>query len=240
MVSKTNVFIHLAKLYENFHTRVGVFAQKRLAIIAAILREFDTRTDHCYSTYHARVPKKRIARRIRKMRDWLSKFVHRKRRRFCASLVRTYREISSASVDELWQQVVDLADVSWHPLLKSTNVPYGLVPKPGLIYQAVTRISPIPIRIFVERVNPRELLSVRILAIPGVEERVTYRVESTVCGTCVSYSVKLRGWLSPLIWPFSRPYSDRVARALVDAVEKTALPGVSQKRKSLKDSCFDF
>ncbi|WP_341524628.1 SRPBCC family protein [Nostoc sp. UHCC 0302] len=174
------------------------------------------------------------------MRGWLSKFIHRKRRRFCASLMRTYREISSASVDELWQKVVDLTDVSWHPLLKSTNVPYGLVPKPGLIYQAVTRFSPIPIRIFVERVNPRELLSIRIMTIPGVEERVTYQVESTVCGTCLSYSVTLRGWLSPLIWSLSRPYADRVARSLVEAAEKAALPTVSAKKKSLNDSCFDF
>lgn len=173
------------------------------------------------------------------MGSWLSKFVQRKRRRFCLSLVRTYREISSASVDELWQKVVDIADVSWHPLFKSTNVPYGLVPKPGLIYQAVTRLSPIPIRIFVERVNPRELLSVRVLAIPGVEERVTYKVESTVCGTCLSYSVTLRGWLSPLIWSFSRPYADRVARALVQAVEEATLQAVSGKQKSLKDGCFD-
>ncbi|MCM0589114.1 MAG: SRPBCC family protein [Gloeotrichia echinulata CP02] len=164
------------------------------------------------------------------MRGWLSKFIHRKRRRFCASLVRTYREISSASVDELWQQVVDLTDVSWHPLLKSTNVPYGLVPKPGLIFQAMTRFSPIPIQIFVERVNHREMLSIRVLAIPGIEERVTYKVESTVCGTCLSYSVNLRGWLSPLIWPLSRPYADRVARSLVEAVEKAALQAVSQKK----------
>ncbi len=174
------------------------------------------------------------------MYNWLSKFIQRKSRRVCVSLVRTYREISSASVDELWQKVVDIADVSWHPLLKSTNVPYGLVPKPGLIYRAVTRMSPIPIRIFVERVNPRELLSIRILAIPGVEERIVYKVESTVCGTCLSYSVTLKGWLSPLIWSFSRPYADRVARALVEAVEGTALQSVSKKRKSLKDSCFDF
>lgn len=166
------------------------------------------------------------------MQAWLSKFINRKRRRFCISLVRTYREISSASVDELWQKLVDLADVSWHPFLKSTNVPYGLVPKPGLIYQAVTRWSPIPIRIFVERVNHKELLSVRILAIPGVEERITYKIESTVCGTCLSYSVTLRGWLSPLIWSLSRPYADRVAKALIDAVEG--------KNKSLKNSCFDF
>lgn len=174
------------------------------------------------------------------MRSWLSKFIHRKRRRFCASLVRTYREISPVSVDELWQKLVDLADVSWHPLLKSTNVPRGLVPQPGLIFQAVTRFSPIPIRIFVERVSPRELLSIRVLAIPGVEERLTYRVESTVCGTCLSYSVTLRGWLSPLIWSFSRPYADRVARALIDAVEEAKLARVNNKNKPLKDSCFDF
>ncbi|KZL50159.1 polyketide cyclase / dehydrase and lipid transport [Nodularia spumigena CENA596] len=167
------------------------------------------------------------------MRSWLSKFIHRKHRRFCASLVRTYREISSASVDELWLKVVDLTDVSWHPLLKSTNVPYGLVPKPGLIYQAVTRFSPIPIRIFVERVKPNEMLSIRVMAIPGIEERVTYRVESTVCGTCLSYSVTLRGWLSPLIWSLSRPYVDRVARSLVESVEKAGLQTLSVKKQSL-------
>ncbi|MDB9303621.1 MULTISPECIES: SRPBCC family protein [Cyanophyceae] len=174
------------------------------------------------------------------MRSWLSKFIHRKHRRFCASLVRTYREISYASVDEMWLKVVDLTDVSWHPLLKSTNVPYGLVPKPGLIYQAVTRFSPIPIRIFVEGVKPNEMLSIRVMAIPGIEERVTYRVESTVCGTCLSYSVTLRGWLSPLIWSLSRPYVDRVARSLVDYVENTALQTVSGKKKTLDNGCFDF
>jgi len=170
------------------------------------------------------------------MQNWLSKFIHHKRRRFCASLVRTYREISSATVDELWQKVVDLTDVSWHPLLKSTNVPNGLVPKPGLIFRAVTRFWPIPIQIFVERVNPREMLIIRVLAIPGVEERMTYQVESTVCGTCLSYSVTLRGWLSPLIWSLSRPYIDRVARSLVESVEKAAL----EAKKSLKNSCLDF
>lgn len=173
------------------------------------------------------------------MRGWLSKSIHRKGRRFRCSLVRTYRQISSASVDELWQKVVDLADVSWHPLLASTNVPYGLVPEPGLIFQAVTRLGPIPIRIFVERVLPRELLSVRIMAIPGVEERITYRVESTVCGTCVSYSVKLKGWLSPLIWSLIRPHAARVAEALAQAAEQAAST-VSANPKPLKDSCFDF
>ncbi len=170
------------------------------------------------------------------MQGWLSKFINRKRRRVCVSLVRSYREISSASVDEIWHKVVDLADVSWHPLFTSTNVPLGLVPKPGLIYQAVTRLSPIPIRIFVERVNPKELLSVRILAIPGLEERVSYKIESTVCGSCLSYSVTLRGWLSPLVWSFSRPYADRVARALIEAVEEAAIKAVSRKRKSTLQS----
>lgn len=156
------------------------------------------------------------------MRGLLSKFIHRKRRRFQCSLVRTYRAISSASVDDLWQKVADLTDVSWHPLLASTNVPSGLVPKPGLIFQAVTRMGPIPIRIFVERVLPKELLSVRVIAIPGVEERITYQVNSTVCGTYVSYSVTLNGWLSPLIWSIIKPHAARVAAALAAAAEQTA------------------
>ena len=174
------------------------------------------------------------------MRGCLSKFIHCKGRWFRCSLVRTYQEISSATVDELWQKVVDLADVSWHPLLASTNVPYGLVPKPGLIFQAVTRLGPIPIRIFVECVSPRELLSVRVLAIPGVEERVTYRVESAVCGTCVSYSVTLSGWLSPLIWSLIRPHAARVAAALAQAAEQAANTAMSGQPKSLKRGCFDF
>ena len=175
------------------------------------------------------------------MAGYLSKFIRRNSRCFRCSLARTYREVSSASVDELWQKVVDLADVSWHPLLKRTNVPCGLMPKPGLIFQAVTRLGPIPIRIFVERVNPRELLIVRVLAIPGVEERVTYRVDSTVCGTCISYSVTLRGWLSPLIWSLSRPYAARVASALAAAAEQPSVQAIaSGKAKSLKDGCLDF
>ncbi|WP_353930109.1 SRPBCC family protein [Okeanomitos corallinicola TIOX110] len=174
------------------------------------------------------------------MQSWLSKLIYRKRRRLCASLVRTYREISFASVDELWLKVVDLTDVSWNPLFKSTNVPLGLVPKPGLIFQAVTRFWPIPIHIFVERVNPKQMLSIRVLAIPGIEERITYQVESTVCGSYLSYSVNLRGWLSPLVWSFLRPYADQVARSLVEAVEQAALQAVSGNKKSLDDSCFDF
>lgn len=82
---------------------------------------------------------------------------------------------------------------------------------------------PIPIRVFVERVRPCELFSARVLAIPGVEKRVTYQVESTVCGTYVSYSVTLRGWLSPLIWWMIRSSSARVAAELASAAEQVSL-----------------
>ncbi|MDX2243382.1 MAG: SRPBCC family protein [Leptolyngbyaceae cyanobacterium bins.302] len=135
-------------------------------------------------------------------------------------LMRTYQATSSASVDELWKKITNLADVSWHPMLASTNVPNGLVVKPGLIYQAFTRLVPIPIQIFVERVNPRELFSIRILVLPGLEEKVTYQVRSTVCGTCVSYSVTLTGWLSPLLWSLIRPCAAQVAQKLVQSVEQ--------------------
>lgn len=135
-------------------------------------------------------------------------------------LVQTFYAVSTASVDVLWQKVINLADVSWHPLIASTNVPKGLIPKPGLIYRAVTRLFPFPIRIFVEGVLPQEMLSVRIFALPGIEERVTYRVESTVCGTQVSYSVNLRGWLSPLVWSIIRPHAARVAVELAQAAER--------------------
>lgn len=154
------------------------------------------------------------------MLDVWSRFTHWRSKWWFHPLVATYEAISSASVDTLWQKVSNLADVSWHPLIASTNVPKGLIPKPGLIYQAVSRLFPIPIQIFVERVRPRELLSVRILAIPGLEERVTYKVESTVCGTCVSYSVTLRGWLSPLVWSLIRRHAARVAMELAQAAEQ--------------------
>jgi hypothetical protein len=136
------------------------------------------------------------------------------------SLFRTYRALSNAPVDVLWQKLINLADVSWNPLLCSTNAPRGLIPKPGLIYQVVTRLIPIPVRVFVERVLPGELISVRMLAIPGVENRVTYRVESGLCGTYVSFSVTMRGWLSPLLWWFIRPYAARVAAELAQAAEQ--------------------
>ena len=150
-------------------------------------------------------------------------------------LVETYQVLSSASVDDLWQKVVNLADVSWHPLLAKTNVPYGLIPKPGLIFRAVSRLFPISIQIFVERVLPRELLTVRIFALPGLEEHVTYRVESTVYGTKVTYSMTLKGWLSPLVWSIIRPYAARVAKELAHAAERDRhLPTMPPKPNGLE------
>ena len=96
----------------------------------------------------------------------------------------------------------------------------GLLAKPGLIYQAVTRLTPIPIRLFVENVRPGELLSLRVLTIPGMEQKITYQIESAVCGSYISYSVTLRGWLSPFIWWWIKPYSDRVASDLAQAAER--------------------
>uniref|UniRef100_A0A832H237 SRPBCC family protein n=1 Tax=Oscillatoriales cyanobacterium SpSt-402 TaxID=2282168 RepID=A0A832H237_9CYAN len=151
-------------------------------------------------------------------------------------MIRTFQADSSASVDELWKKITDLTDVSWHPILASTNVPRGLVVKPGLIYQGFTRMIPIPIQIFVEQVSPRELFSVRILVMPGLEEQVTYQVRSTVCGTCVSYSVTLRGWLSPLFWSFVHPCAAKVAFQLVQSVEQA----VSGNLKPAKRSCLDL
>lgn len=135
-------------------------------------------------------------------------------------LAGSYQAISSASVDLIWKKVNNLADVSWHPLIASTNAPYGLGAKPGLIYQAVSRLLiPLPMRIFVELVRPGELLSIRIMALPGVEERAIYRIESSVCGTCISYSVMLRGWLSPLIWSLIRDQASQVAHQLALSAE---------------------
>lgn len=139
---------------------------------------------------------------------------------FCkCSLNKRYRVLCRASVDTLWQKISNLADVSWNPLLRQVNVPQGLVPKPGLIYQVVTRFTPIPVQIFVEQVDPRKLLSIRFLTIPGVENRVTYQLESTVLGTYISYSVTMQGVLSPLLWWLIRPYAAQVALRLAQAVE---------------------
>lgn len=159
-------------------------------------------------------------------------------------LASTYQAISSASVDLIWKKIADLTDVSWHPLIARTNVPYGLVAKPGLMYQAVSRLLPLRMQIFVERVRPGELLSVRILAIPGVEERVTYRIESSLCGTRISYSVMLRGWLSPLVWSLTRGYAARVANQLAVAAEAEGTEAATvlhwPRRPRPKKTCFDF
>lgn len=137
------------------------------------------------------------------------------------SLFKTYRVTSNAPVDILWQKLINIADLSsWHPLFSETNLPKGLMAKPGLIFKAVTRLTPIPIRIFVENVRPRELLSIRLLAIPGIEQRITYQIESTLCGSYISYSITLRGWLSPFIWWLIKPYSIRVANDLANAAER--------------------
>lgn len=156
------------------------------------------------------------------------------------TVVKTYRALSSASVEELWNKITDLEDVSWHPIIASTNVPYGLVVKPGLIYQAFTRLIPIPIQIFVERVRPQEALSIRILVLPGLEEQVTYRVESAVCGAYVSYSVTLRGWLAPLLWSLMRPCAAQVALRLAQSAEQSMVQTVAGNLKSSKRDCFDF
>jgi hypothetical protein len=149
------------------------------------------------------------------------KLIAARGRLFCKfSLFKTYRVVSTAPVDILWQKLINIADVSWHPLFSSTNAPNGLTAKPGLIYQVVTRLTPIPVRLFVENVRPGELLSLRVLAIPGIEQKITYQVESTLCGTYISYSVTLKGWLSPLIWWWIKPYSARVASELAHAVER--------------------
>ncbi|NCJ08309.1 SRPBCC family protein [Synechococcales cyanobacterium C] len=152
---------------------------------------------------------------------------HQRRRTLRWPLSKTYRAISNAPVDQTWQMIVNLADVSWHPLLRRTNVPYGLMPKPGLIYEAVSALLPLPFRIFVERVNPQQLLSVRILAVPGVEERVTYQIQSEANGTFISYSIMLRGWLAPLAWSLLQNRAAKVAEHLALAAEAEGLSAVS-------------
>ena len=147
------------------------------------------------------------------------------------SFYQTYQALSSAPVETLWQTLINLADLaSWHPLIESTNAPRGLMAKPGLIYRVFPRWLPIPVRIFIERVSPHELISVRLFPVPGLEERVVYRLESTVWGTRISYSISLRGWLSPVAWSVLRPFASRMAAAIARAAEEattTALP--SQK-----------
>jgi hypothetical protein len=53
-----------------------------------------------------------------------------------------------------------------------------------------------------------------------MEQKITYQMESTLCGTYISYSVTLRGWLSPFIWWLIKPYSDQVVRELANAAER--------------------
>lgn len=155
------------------------------------------------------------------------------------TLVKTYRSISAASVDTIWGKITDVADVSWHPLISKTIVPFGLEAKPGLIYQAMNRWFPWPFRIFVERVNPHQFISVRILAFPGVEERVTYQIDADVKGTLISYSVMMRGWLSPFVWSFLQGPAAKVAERLAQAAETDGLQSVKDYWKSRRN-CLDF
>ncbi|MEM9265020.1 MAG: SRPBCC family protein [Cyanobacteria bacterium P01_F01_bin.13] len=143
------------------------------------------------------------------------------------TLEKHYQVISTASVDTLWQKMNDLADLaSWHPLITATNAPNGQQATPGLIYRVFTRWVPVPIKIFVENVLPGECISLRVFPVPGLEERAVYRLESALCGTRISYSIELKGWLSPVAWSFLRPYAARVAAALAQAAERTPTPGI--------------
>ncbi|MEL7331796.1 MAG: SRPBCC family protein [Cyanobacteria bacterium J06560_2] len=130
---------------------------------------------------------------------------------------------STAPAETLWQTVNNLADLAaWHPLITGTNAPRGQSAKPGLIYRVFSRYLPVSTKIFVERVRPGELLSVRVFPLPGLQERATYRIVSTLCGTCVLYSITLSGWLSPLVWPMVKPRITQVATSLVHAAEEAA------------------
>lgn len=143
---------------------------------------------------------------------------------------RTYKALSSASVETLWQTLTNLANMSsWHPLICSTNVPRGLTAKPGLIYRVIPRWFPIPVQIFVERVSHHELISIRLFPVPGLEERVVYRLESTLCGTQISYTVSLRGWLSPVAWSVLKPFASKVAEAIAKAAEETTSSPLAAK-----------
>jgi len=131
---------------------------------------------------------------------------------------------STAPVETLWQTINNLADLeTWHPLIVGTNATYGQAAKPGLIYRVFSRYLPMSTPVFVERVLPGELLSVRVFPLPGVQERATYRIVSTLCGTCVLYSITLSGWLTPLVWPLVRPQIVQVAPSLVQAAEQADL-----------------
>ncbi len=174
------------------------------------------------------------------IRAWFSKGIQKRRSTLRWTFVKRYRALTPASVDLTWQKIIDLADLSWHPLIARTNVPYGLVPKPGLIYEAINRLVPLPFQMFVEGVRPQQLLSIRILGLPGLEERVTYQVESSVCGTYISYCVMLRGWLAPLAWSFLKGYAAKVADQLAEAAAAESLSVVSKRLRSRRNTCLDF
>ena len=139
---------------------------------------------------------------------------------------------SSAPADVLWQTVDNLSDLAlWHPMIASTNAPRGQSAKPGLIYRVFSRYLPVSTQIFVENVRPGELLSVRVFPLPGLQERATYRIVSTLCGTCVLYSITLSGWLTPIVWPFVKPQVTQVATSLVQAAEESVYqPDVFNQR----------
>ena len=143
------------------------------------------------------------------------------------TLEKHYQVSSTASIEVLWQKINDLADLaSWHPLITATNAPTGQEAKPGLIYRVFAHWVPVPIKIFVEKVLPGEYISLRIFPVPGLEERAIYRLESALCGTRISYSIELKGWLSPVAWSFLRPYAARVADALAQAAEQATTSGI--------------
>ncbi len=149
------------------------------------------------------------------------------------TLEKHYQVSSTASIEVLWQKINDLAGLaSWHPLITATNAPNGQQAKPGLIYRVFAHWVPVPIKIFVEGVLPGEYISLRVFPVPGLEERAIYRLESALCGTRISYSIELKGWLSPVAWSFLRPYAARVADALAQAAEQatTSTIGPNQYR----------
>ena len=75
--------------------------------------------------------------------DFSLKLMFAKGKLLCSfSLYKRYRAMSTAPLDVLWYKLINVADVSWHPLFSKTNLPLGLMAKPGLIYQAVTRLTP--------------------------------------------------------------------------------------------------
>jgi hypothetical protein len=123
-------------------------------------------------------------------------------------------------VETIWKKLSDITDLSWNPMLSSPNRLLGLEAKPGLIYRAMLRWIPIPSQLFIETVKPQQFLSIRIFAFPGIEERVTYQIGSDVTGTFISYSIMLRGWLTPLIWPLMHYPAQRVAGQLARAAER--------------------